>query len=62
MNLRMGEFQTIGSCGLLKREGKKKREKKKGNVIAVLAKIPVHGGMAVVGGLPIGQSELVICL
>lgn len=33
-----------------------------GKVIAVLARIPARGGMAVAGGLPIGQSVLVICL
>lgn len=58
MNLHMGEFQGIGSHGLLKREGKKKKK----NVVAMLAKIPVHGGMAIVGGLPVRQSELVIYL
>lgn len=57
MNFHMGEFRGIGSHGLLKREGGRK-----GNVIAVLAMIPVHGGMAVAVGLPIRQSELVICL
>lgn len=46
------------------------REKKKkggegrgeGDVVTVLALILADGGMAIVGGLPVRQSELVICL
>lgn len=45
---------------------KKGREKKmkggEGDVVTVLALILAHGGMAIVGGLPMRQSELVICL